>query len=181
MPLRLDGVVNFDHFRPSAESEARILLLINAFSGQREGLQGRTKLAKLDFLLRYPEFLERALVHKGVPATEAGEVTTERNPIEQRMVRFRYGPWDPSYFALLGALIGRGLIEITPYNRGLGYRATPTGRALANRLSNEPAFQQLDQRTALLKRHFNQTGTTLKKFVYDLFPEVAGAPWQAKL
>jgi hypothetical protein len=30
------------------------------------------------------------------------------------MMRYRYGPWDPSYFAVLGSLVGRGLIEAIP-------------------------------------------------------------------
>ena len=173
--------MNRDLFRPTAEGEARILLLINAFSRQQEGLQGRTKLAKLDFLLRYPEFLERALVSKGVGHEEAAAVTAERNPVEHRMVRFRYGPWDPSYFSLLGALIGRGLIEVIPYSRGLGYRATDAGKALARDLGEEPAFEEMAKRSELLKRHFNQTGATLKKMVYELFPEVASASWQETL
>jgi hypothetical protein len=48
-------------FQPSIESEARILLLINAFTTPTKSLEGRTKLAKLDFLLRYPSFMQRAL------------------------------------------------------------------------------------------------------------------------
>lgn len=173
--------MNRELFRPTAEGEARLLLLINAFSRQQEGLQGRTKLAKLDFLLRYPEFLERALIAKGVDPDDAAKTTTERNPVEQRMVRFRYGPWDPSYFSLLGSLIGRGLIEVIPYGRGLGYRATDKGRALAEELGGEPAFQQVRARSVLLKRHFNQTGATLKKMVYELFPEVTDASWREAL
>jgi len=179
--VRLGVVVNRELFRPTAEGEARLLLLINAFSRQQEGLQGRTKLAKLDFLLRYPEFLERALIAKGIDADEAAEATSERNPVEQRMVRFRYGPWDPSYFSLLGSLIGRGLIEVIPYSRGLGYRATDNGKALARDLGTEPAFAQLARRSELLKRHFNQTGTTLKNMVYELFPEVTDASWRELL
>jgi hypothetical protein len=168
-------------FRPTAEGEARLLLLINAFSRQQEGLQGRTKLAKLDFLLRYPEFFERALIAKGVDPDSAAAATSERNPVELRMVRFRYGPWDPSYFALLGSLIGRGLVEVIPYSRGLGYRATDKGKSLARDLSSEPAFEQLATRSELLKRHFNQTGATLKQMVYDLFPEVTTAAWREAL
>ena len=40
-------------FHPSLEGEARLLLLVEAFSRGRKVLEGRTKLAKLDFLLRY--------------------------------------------------------------------------------------------------------------------------------
>jgi hypothetical protein len=33
----------------------------------------------------------------------------------------------------------------------------------------------------LLKRNFNLSGTTLKSFVYDHFPEVAAANWGEEL
>ncbi len=173
--------MNRDLFRPTKEGEARLLVLIAAFSGRQEGLQGRTKLAKLDFLLRYPEFLERALLDRGVDPESASSATKERNPLEQRMVRFRYGPWDPSYYALLGSLIGRQLIEVIPYSRGLGYRATPEGRALSKALSREPAWSELHERADLLKRNFDLAGSTLKDMIYRLFPEVSGASWQEAL
>jgi hypothetical protein len=48
-----------DLFRPSVEGEARLLILIDAFSRGRNSLEGRLKLAKLDFLLRYPRFFRR--------------------------------------------------------------------------------------------------------------------------
>ena len=46
---------------------ARLLVLLDAFaeSGQDGAIEGLTKLAKLDFLLRYPVMLERALKAKG--------------------------------------------------------------------------------------------------------------------
>lgn len=47
---------------------ARLLVLLKAFSG-RDGtktIDGLTKLAKLDFFLRYPTYLERAL---GLPSS----------------------------------------------------------------------------------------------------------------
>src|SRR6266487_3413996 len=99
-------------YRADIEAEARLLLLISAFTRPTHGLQGRTKLAKLDFLLRYPEFFRRALAARGRPIPDAPE--PEENNIERRMVRYRYGPWDPAYFALLGSLLARGLIETVP-------------------------------------------------------------------
>ena len=50
-----------DLFLPTPEAEGRLLLLIDAFTGATRSLEGRTKLAKLDFLLRYPNYLRRAL------------------------------------------------------------------------------------------------------------------------
>lgn len=178
----MGGAVNRDLFLPSAEGEVRLLLLIDAFSSQQGGLQGRTKLAKLDFLLRYPAFLKRALEAKSVHVDEdAEDIFLEPNPIEQRMVRYRFGPWDPSYFSLLGALIGRGLVEVVPYNRGLGYRTTSTGSQVASEVRVDPSWRSVAASTSLLRRHFNQAGSTLKKFVYDTFPEVGSARWNDEL
>lgn len=171
--------MNPDLFRPTAEGEIRLLLLIDAFSNQAGGLQGRTKLAKLDFLLRYPAFFRRALAERHSPVGEAELL--EDNPIEQRMVRYRYGPWDPSYFAILGSLIGRGLVEVVPYDRGLGYKTTDRGAALAAEMRRHPAWSTTGNAIALLRRHFNLAGATLKRLIYEWFPEVREARWSDEL
>jgi hypothetical protein len=164
-------------FAPTPEGEARLLLLISEFSsGTREGVAGRTKLAKLDFLLRYPAYFERALAVR-VPDVRAPDSGDESNNIETPMVRFRYGPWDPAYFALLGALIGRRLIVVVPGARGLAYRATDQGKILAEQLAQNDAWSQTAERVVLLRRHFDLAGTTLKNFIYREFPEVVGAQW----
>ena len=171
--------MNRELFLPTVEGEARLLLLIDAFSNQQGGLQGRTKLAKLDFLLRYPEFRRRALDVRDVHYEDSDLV--DANPIEQRMVRYRYGPWDPSYFSLLGSLIGRGLIYVEPYPRGLGYRATELGSTLAASLRSDPSWHPTESSIRMLRKHFNQAGSTLKKFVYANFPEVSDARWSESL
>lgn len=164
-------------YAASVESEARLLLLIDAFSGGKGTLQGRTKLAKLDFLLRYPLFFRRALQIRSVEADLAGPSASE-NTIEQRMVRFRYGPWDPAYYALLGSLLGRGLIEAIPHARFIGFRTTDAGHALAEELATTEAWADVAERARLLKRAFpTQGGTFLKDFIYQHFPEVTQASW----
>ena len=172
--------MNRNTFLPTAEGEVRLLLLIDAFSSQSTSLEGRTKLAKLDFFLRYPAFLRRALAIRQV-SLEADQSFMAENPIEERMVRYRYGPWDPSYFALLGSLLGRGLIYVVPYNRGLGYKTTEKGASLAARMRSESAWEEVSEATRLLKRHLNMAGNTLKNFIYDHFPEVASARWTEEL
>lgn len=167
-------------FMPTSEGEARLLLLIDAFSTARSSLEGRTKLAKLDFLLRYPLFLRRAL---SVRAPEQGWPLSgphEEN-IENRMIRYRYGPWDPSYFALLGRLFGKGLVELVPIRGGLGYRTTNQGSQLAARLAATEPWTETQALIGLLKRHFNLSGSTLKAFVYEHFPEVTAAKWGEQL
>ena len=82
-------------FVGDTEGEARLLLLIDAFTGPNRTLQGRVKLAKLDFLLRYPQFARRALAERNRAVGDEPEV--DEDNIEGRMVRYRYGPWDPAY------------------------------------------------------------------------------------
>lgn len=167
-----------DLFLPTAEGEGRLLLLINAFSRTANAaLEGRTKLAKLDFLLRYPSYLERAL-HIRRPDLATSQ-TTSASPgdIETRMVRYRYGPWDPAYFMLLGRLIGRGLVTVKYIPGGLGFAATDKGKQLASTLAKNEEWQPIAERAALLKRHFDLSGTRLKNFIYENFPEVTNATW----
>jgi hypothetical protein len=107
MPVLMAGMMDPTLYRADIEAEARLLLLIRAFTRPGRTLQGRTKLAKSDFLLRYPEFFRRALAARGRPVSDEPE--PDENNIERRMVRYRYGPWDPAYYALLGSLLARGL------------------------------------------------------------------------
>ena len=168
-----------DKFQPSLEGEARLLILIAAFSRGTKMLEGRTKLAKLDFLLRYPIYFDRAL------QIRCPQSLTRQHPlqpdVESRMVRYRYGPWDPAYFALLGRLIGKGLVKPAPFARGIGYRVTDSGQALATALQNEEAWADVAQKIKILRQHFDLSGSTLKKFIYEHFPEVTRTTWGRSL
>jgi hypothetical protein len=167
-------------FAGTLDGEARLLLLIDAFSGDDDVLQGRTKLAKLDFLLRYPRFFNRAMRLRNKP--EIAVDPAEENNIESRMVRHRYGPWDPSYYALLGALLGRGLITTVPRKNYLGLRTTKLGRDVAAQLAASEAWEPIAARATLLRRTFRkQQGTFLKNWVYEHFPEVTQASWGERL
>ncbi len=159
-------------YAPSIEGEARLLLLIDAFTASTANLDGRTKLAKLDFLLRYPNFFRRAIQIKA-PTAELPPADPSDANIEQRMVRWRYGPWDPAHPALLGSLIGRGLIAPVSHNRGgVAYRTTDRGHALAEDLASTEPWHDIAERAKTLKRHFGpQTGNSLKKFIYEHSPK----------
>ncbi|MFI5888506.1 hypothetical protein ACIA5D_00115 [Actinoplanes sp. NPDC051513] len=156
--------------------------MIDAFSRKANGgerhLEGRVKLAKLDFLLRYPRHLRRVLLAHGASADQLSRIDPDEAPLDARMMRYRYGPWDPSYFAVLGSLIGRGLVEVTalPGGGGFGYRTSPSGAGLAANLRTDEAFTHLDERLTLLRRHLDKSGRTLMTYVYEL-PEVADATW----
>ncbi|MGI5214942.1 hypothetical protein [Plantactinospora sp. CA-290183] len=172
-------------FRPSREAEARLLLLIDAFSrkgkDQTRYLEGRVKLAKLDFLLRYPRHLRRVLLAHGARPDQVEHIDPDEAPLDARMMRYRYGPWDPSYYAVLGSLIGRGLVEVTPLTgSGFGYRTSIIGAQLAADLRADESFAHIDDRLRLLRRYLDKSGTTLKNYLYEL-PEIADATWYEDL
>lgn len=173
-------------FRASPEAEARLLLLIDGFSRKRGGeprsLEGRVKLAKLDFLLRYPKHLVRVLNSVGVRLPDSDLLAQDEAPLDSRMMRYRYGPWDPSYYAVLGSLIGRGLVEVEPLPRtsGLGYSTTAVGESLASELRKDESFTVINERVKILRRYLDKTGSTLKEYLYKL-PEVADSTWHEEI
>ena len=176
---------NASQFRASREAEARLLLLIDGFSRERNGLrslQGRVKLAKLDFLLRYPAHLAKILGDRGAPESAAADLISQDSPLESRMMRYRYGPWDPSHFAVLGSLIGRGLVVMVPAagTSAIGYRTTEAGAELVAALTEDGAFDDVIDRVALLRRYLDLTGENLKRILYGI-PEIANASWHQEL
>lgn len=174
---------SLSRYQTTPEGESRVLILINGFSGTPErprSLEGRVKLAKLDFLLRYPNHLRRLAAMRGKSTEKLPD--EDPAPLDTRMMRYRYGPWDPSYFAILGSLIGRQLIEVVPAvgSRALGYRTTSKGRALVELLKDDGTFEDLLERVRVLKRDFDLTGANLMKLVYRL-PEVNQALWHEEI
>lgn len=168
-------------FRASPDGEARLLLLIDTFSRNARRpryLEGRVKLAKLDFLLRYPRHLKTVLLLHGATLQEVSGIDEDEGPLDSRMMRYRYGPWDPSYYALLGSLIGRGLVEVIPLPRrnGFGYHTSEKGAALAADIKSDESFGRMIERLNLLKKYLDKSGNTLKSYLYEL-PEVADATW----
>jgi hypothetical protein len=153
----------------------RLLVLIDAFAGRKGGqpIQGLTKLAKLDFLLRYPAYLERALVARNAPEAAVQVRDFERGSIEARMVRFRFGPWDHRYHRLLNTLVGKGLAAVRNEGRTIIIHPTERGRAAAAQLAREREYEALRHRAGLLKRYLDLKATTLVEFIYETLPEVA--------
>lgn len=171
-------------FRSLPEAEGRVLLLIKEFSGTPENpkqLEGRVKLAKLDFLVRYPRYLARVLADRNVAAKVVESVTPEPTPLQDKMIRYRYGPWDPSYYAVLGSLIGRGLVDPIPFKHGIGYRVTGRGRDLITAILEDETWGAVNHRAVLTRRHLDLSGSTLKDLLYEAIPEMTNANWHASV
>jgi len=152
----------------------RLLVLLGAFAKREESgtIEGLTKLAKLDFLLRYPVYLEKALLKKNASLKGLNIIEHERKSVESAMVRYRYGPWDFRYRRLINVLVAKGLAYVVIRGKTIQIGLTKEGIDSAEALANQEEFQDIAQRASLLKRYFDIKGTTLMKFIYETFPEI---------
>jgi hypothetical protein len=155
--------------------EGRLLVLLSEFAGPNGNgtIDGLTKLAKLDFLLRYPVMLERALQKKGRSPKAANVEPHERHSVESRMVRYRFGPWDHRYRMLLNMLIAKALASVSIHGRTISIALTPAGLAAARELVGSEQFADMAERAHTIRANFDMTATHLMKFIYDTFPELS--------
>ena len=153
---------------------ARILFLLRAFSrDDGPALHGITKLVKLDFLLRYPSYFEKALIARDVSMKNLPVEDYERLTVEARMVRYRFGPWDHRYRRFLNILAGKGLVSLRTDGRTIQIDLTDRGHGISEALANRSEFGKIAQRAALLRRHLDIGATRLMEFIYEQFPEIA--------
>ena len=154
--------------------EARLLVLLDAFAGKdgQGEIEGLTKVAKLDFLLRYPALLEKALLVRHASIKALDVKPHERNSVESKMVRYRFGPWDHRYRRFLNLLMGKGLITIRFEGRTVNVGLTPKGKEKSAEVRSQPEFEDFARRARVLKSHLDLGATHLMRFVYSTFPEL---------
>lgn len=141
------------------EGHAARLLILLSETGTKGRINGLTKLAKLDFFLRYPEFLAKV----------TGTATPDLVP-EPTMIRFHYGPWDPRYYQILPYLESRGLINIKHSKQAYAFMLTHSGYTLVSRLRSQPELDTtFSQAQAVGKEFGHKSGTQLKNLVYSTF------------
>lgn len=164
---------------------ARLLVLLRSADKRGKNpkpIEGITKLAKLDFLLRYPVYLERALAALDKSPADAAVLPRERTTVETKMIRFRYGPWDGRYRRWLSLLSSRGLITLSLSGRKIEIGLTDRGRTLADELATRPTFEDFATRGAvMMKAVGSMSATKLKDFVYAIVPEITGMKWGAEI
>lgn len=159
---------------------ARLLILISRCGTPRRtpGIKGRTLLAKLDFFLRYPAYLQRAAAteKRNIGLGDIGvESSDELQSVESRMVRYRYGPWDHLYYPVLAYLLGKGLVEVSTKQRTELFTLTPKGNQIATALISDSNYNDLVKRADVIYTLFNRlSGSGLKDYIYKHFPEVVG-------
>src|SRR6266851_982675 len=157
LPLSADDILEFH--------AARLLLLLQ-FCGIAGRIEGLTKMAKLDFFARYPDFFDVARGSEGVNPAE------RTRPVESVMIRHHYGPWDKRYYHLLAALESKQLVTVVKEGKSFNIALTPLGEKKAKAISEAPSFQELVVRMKEIKQVFgNKKGNYLKQLIYKLFDQ----------
>ena len=162
---------------------ARLLLLIKYCGSPATApqIKGRTLLAKLDFFLRYPKYLEQAariIKNKSLHDLIAQDIPQhELDNVETRMIRYKYGPWDNIYYAVLVYLIAKDLITVEIKQNVEHFVLTDAGQEAVQYLANQETFETIIVRAKALKFLFPKwSGTSVKDFIYTKFPEVVSLP-----
>lgn len=167
-----------------AYHQARILLLVAAVAaepGHNRKLDGLTKLAKLDFLVRYPALASVILDDLSAGDTrmhlEEHELAAPTE-VDDPMTRYKFGPWDDRYYPVIGALVSRGLIRYVKGRRGsVALTATPAGKRLASELTMDPLWGTLSDRClAVAKASTGMSGNAIKERIYDRLAELMDRP-----
>lgn len=150
---------------------ARLLLLLKFAGGRKARIVGRTKMAKMDFFVRYPTYLVKAANLHGIQST----MKPSARP-ESPMIRYKYGPWDTKYYDVFALLVARDLISIYPSDKGDVFVLTNRGQFAVDELQG-PEFGEIVERCRLVRRLFGgKSGTAIKRFIYDSFPEIVARP-----
>jgi len=141
---------------------ARIMLLLKYAGGRTSSIVGRTKLAKLDFFIRYPSYLSKATGNEYVDSVST----------DSPMIRYKYGPWDEQYYNIFALLIAKELISIEPTKKGDKFSLTKRGKAAVDELETLD-FEELIERCKVVNGLFKgKSGTYIKNYIYTNYPEI---------
>lgn len=147
----------------------RILLLISTCgiknrNSKIHSIEGLTKLAKLDFFVRYPSFFNRLSAH-----LQSSKRVTSDN-VESKMIRFHYGPWDKRYYQVLPYLEARGVLTIDKLGSQYVFSLTSLGEDISKILESKAEFKDtVDKMKTVGSVLRSFSGNKLKTLVYDVF------------
>ncbi len=169
-PLIADDVLEFH--------AARLLLLLRHCGIRSKGtneyrIDGLTKMAKLDFFVRYPAFFEQV-----INDSSSTRQASTRKP-ESPMIRYQYGPWDARYYHVLAYLRAKRLIDVKKDQKTVQLVLTDEGGDVTRTLSNDVSYNELLTHIKAVAKVFKQrSGNQLKTLIYATFDaEVGELPW----
>ena len=156
-PLVADGITELH--------ASRILLLLKR-CGTGGKIDGLTKLAKLDFFVRYPDFFDQMSKYIG------SELKSHSTGVESAMVRHHYGPWDKRYYQVLTYLKAKALISILKDGSTYRFTLTALGKDAASQLESSDEFSDLVGQMQRVKSLLGaKTGSAIKTLIYKAFDE----------
>ena len=161
--------------RQSVLDMSRLLILFSSYSTKHNNyIVGTAKVAKLDFLVRYPTALAKAFQIEGRSIKTIQIKDFENDLVESAMIRYRFGPWDHGYWSVLSSLESLNLIQIAKINGVTCYKITKMGETVVSKIANYPIFDDYFRRSKLVVSTFGKlTATKLVKKTYNLRPELA--------
>lgn len=155
LPILSDDVVEFH--------AARLLLLFK-LCGVNGSIDGLTKMAKLDFFVRYPNFFYTACQVLGE------NVNTDYDFVESKMVRYHYGPWDRRYYHILAYLKSKRLLRIEKYGNRFDLSLTFSGDKIASHILEDQSYKEIADHMRKVKSVLgDRKGSELKQFIYEVF------------
>jgi hypothetical protein len=158
LPILADDVLEFH--------AARLLLLFK-LCGTAGRIDGLTKMAKLDFFARYPQFY-RVVSNQQDSDPDA----KAQSAVESGMIRYRYGPWDLRYYHVLSYLEAKGLLRVTRTATSYVLSLTETGSKAAKQLAEDKSYVRIVEHMKSVKKVLgSKSGSKLKKMIYDTFSE----------
>ena len=167
LPLLADDVLEFH--------AARLLLLLKV-CGTAGRIEGLTKMAKLDFFARYPDFFAAAKAAGISKKSAAPNAPIDSgDAVESAMIRHHYGPWDKRYYHILAHLEAKKLIDVTKHKNAYWITLTEMGSGRAKALVARPSFAPLVSRMREVKQSFGgRSGNSLKDLIYTMFDREVG-------
>jgi len=143
---------------------ARLLLLIKICGVKGEKISGLTKLAKLDFFVRYPGFFCEVARYLGIA------VTVKTAQVESSMVRHHYGPWDKRYYHVLAYLEAKSLVNVVKNKKTYEFVLSDIGKEKSAMLEESESFRELTEHMKLVKSTLGKkNGSALKNLIYEVF------------
>lgn len=169
----INALVQADHSKNLNTS--RILILVSTFSAKKSSsseIINFSHLAKIDFLLRYPTVLRKALLIKGKSLRGLVIEKYEEKNIESEMIRFAFGPWDNGYREFIRMLSSKGLVEFGYDRSGSGISCTDLGQEVCERFIKQELFTPFFDRCKIIKSRLSYSERNLNELIYQSHPQI---------
>lgn len=175
----VETIINIDS--DDTNNIVRMLMLMYTFAGRNETgkIEGITKLAILDFLLRYPVALDKALEklecqgNKTIDKKRFKLQSYEINSIDAKMMKFNFVPWDFKYRRIVYILKAKDLIHIDTDGKKIVLAITAKGINTSKKIKNLKDYEYLIARCSIVKTVFGSwSKKKLIDMIYSTFPEI---------